>query len=128
LFSRGGNSQSSLAKAGIGLEAAELAERITVPVVTLDSYVAENGLPQPRWVKIDAEGAEICILEGSVQLLASEANILCELHPYAWPDFGKTFVALQNLVAASGRRIRYIDETAAFQGEPRYGCVLLERL
>jgi FkbM family methyltransferase len=128
LYSRGGDSQSSLARSGIGEAAAERAERFTVPLVTLDGYIADRRLAAPRWVKIDTEGAEIRILKGAPQLLAGPSNILCELHPYAWAEFGNSFEELQAAVSGAGRRIRYIDETAEMKAaDVRYGTVLLER-
>jgi FkbM family methyltransferase len=128
LYSQGGNAQSSLARTGIGEHVAAHAETFTVPLVTLDGYVADKRLATPRWVKIDTEGAEIRILKGAPKLLASDANLLCELHPYAWAEFGDSFDELSALVRASGRRIRFLDEDAEMQAsDVRYGTVLLER-
>jgi FkbM family methyltransferase len=129
LYSHGGNSQSSFARTGIGEAVAERAERFTVPLVTLDGYVADRGLRPPRWVKIDTEGAEIRILKGAPKLLAGPANILCELHPYAWEEFGNSFEELQAAASQSGRRIRFIDEDAEMAAaDVRYGTVLVERV
>jgi FkbM family methyltransferase len=128
LYSRGGDSQSSLARSGIGEAAAAQAETFTVPLVTLDGYIADQGLATPRWVKIDTEGAEIRILKGAPRLLAGPSNILCELHPYAWAEFGDTFEKLNALASQSSRRIRYLDEDAETRAaDVRYGSVLLER-
>ena len=84
-------------------------------------------MPEPRWVKIDTEGAEIRILAGAPKLLASAASIVCELHPYAWAEFGDSFAALRQLVDRCGRRIRYLDEAGEISGDVRYGTVMLER-
>ena len=127
LFSRGGNAQSSLARSAVEFSAEQKSEEFRVPLVTLDSYVAEHDLPVPRWVKIDPEGAEIRILKGAQNLLASDAGILCELHPYAWPEFGNTFSELKDLVAAAGRRIRYLDQDSEIGDQAKYGTVLLEK-
>jgi len=127
LFSRGGNSQSSLARSAVGGSSAQKSEEIQVPLVTLDAYLLERKLPVPRCVKIDAEGAEIRILRGARNLLLSSAELICELHPYAWPEFGNTLAELKGLVAAGGRRIRYLDEGAEIGEEAKYGAVLLER-
>jgi hypothetical protein len=78
-------------------------------------------------VKIDAEGAEIRILKGAKRVLASNADVVCELHPYAWPEFGNTFAELKMLVAAAGRHIRYLDRDAEIGDRANYGIVLLER-
>jgi FkbM family methyltransferase len=127
LFCRRGNSQSSLAWSPVEFSAAERCEEIRVPLVTLDSYLSERNLPQPRCVKIDAEGAEIRILKGANQVLANNADIICELHPYAWPEFGNTLSELKDLAVAAGRRIRYLDKTAEIGEQAEYGTVLLER-
>jgi len=128
LFSRGGNSQSSLVRSGVEFSATEHAEPITVRLISLDEYMLRSGLPQPRWVKIDAEGAEIRILAGARRLLASSAGIVCELHPYAWADFGNDFDELKRLAHLSGRRIRYLDQDVSYIGDTAiYGTVVLER-
>lgn len=127
LFSRGGNAQSSLVRSAVEFAPEHQSEKFTVPLVTLDSYIADNRLAVPRWVKIDPEGAEIRILKGASKLLASDAGILCELHPYAWPEFGNSFSELKDIVAASGRRIRYIDEDQEVGDTAIYGTVLLEK-
>lgn len=127
LFSRGGNSQSSLARSGVEFSETDKAEEIRVPLVTLDEYLREKKLPTPRWVKIDAEGAEIRILKGAQGVLFSNADIVCELHPYAWAEFGNTFAELKDLAAMSGRRIRYLDQDTEIGEQVEYGTVILER-
>jgi hypothetical protein len=97
-------------------------------MVTLDSYLSDSGLSTPRWVKIDTEGAEIRVLKGAQQLLAGEAGILCELHPYAWQEFGSSYEELRQLAAASRRRIRYLDQQSEIGDEVKYGVVVLDRL
>jgi FkbM family methyltransferase len=126
LFSRGGNAQSSLVRSGVEFSPEHKSEEIPVPVLTLDSYLISHKLA-PSCVKIDAEGAEVRILKGADKLLASTAKILCELHPYAWPEFGNTFAELKSLVAPSGRRIRYLDHDTEIGQTAQYGTVLLER-
>jgi hypothetical protein len=93
----------------------------------LDDYLSDKNLPQPRWVKIDTEGAEIGILKGAQRLLASESGIIRELHPYAWAKFGNSLDELKNLARASGRRVRYLDQTKEIGDEATYGAVMLER-
>jgi FkbM family methyltransferase len=127
LFSRGGNSQSSLARSAVEFSPVHHSEEIRVSTVTLDSYLSDHHLPTPRCVKIDAEGAEIRILKGARDLLASDAHILCELHPYAWQEFGNTLAEMKQLAAAACRRIRYLDQSAEIGDRAEYGTVLLER-
>jgi FkbM family methyltransferase len=121
-FSAGGNANSSLVRSGLNVAAAEA---FTVPVVTLDDYVGASGL-SPKWIKIDTEGAEIRILKGAKEVLAGEAGILVELHPYAWEEFGDTYEELKRIVSASGRRMRFLDQEGEMD-EVRYGVVSLER-
>jgi FkbM family methyltransferase len=127
LFSRKGNSQSSLVRSAVEFSATHQSEEIRVSTVTLDCYLVKHRLPVPRCVKIDAEGAEIRILKGATQVLASGADIVCELHPYAWPEFGNTFTELKQLAAAAGRQIRYLDQDVEITEQVEYGTVLLER-
>jgi FkbM family methyltransferase len=127
LFSRGGNSQSSLARSAVEFSREHKSEEIRVPLVTLDSYLSERNLPELRCVKIDAEGAEIRILKGAKQVLSSSASIVCELHPYAWREFGNTLAELKDLAAAAGRRIRYLDQDTEIGKQVEYGTVLLEQ-
>lgn len=68
-YNRNGNSQSSLARFGAGLSGTDKSEEIRVPIITLDAYMARHHLPEPRWVKIDTEGAEVRILKGATNLL-----------------------------------------------------------
>jgi hypothetical protein len=111
----------------VEFSAAHTSEEIRVSIVTLDSYLSEYNLPEPRCVKIDAEGAEIRILKGAKKVLASNADFVCELHPYAWPEFGNTFGELKDLAFAAGRRIRYLDQDTQIGDKAEYGTVLLER-
>jgi FkbM family methyltransferase len=127
LFSGRGNSQSSLARSAVELSVAHNTEEIQVPVVTLDFYLLERNLPEVRCVKIDAEGAEIRILKGAKRILLSNADFVCELHPYAWPEFGNTLAELKDLATAAGRRIRYLDQSTEIGDQVKYGVVLLER-
>jgi FkbM family methyltransferase len=127
LYSRGGNSQSSLARSAVEFSPTQHSEEIRVPTVTLDRYLADHGLPAPRCVKVDAEGAEIRILKGAKEILASDADLVCELHPYAWPEFGSSFSELRQLANAAGRRIRYLDQKAEIGDQVKYGAVVLER-
>jgi hypothetical protein len=122
----GGNARSTLAWGEVESTDPHKSEELTVPLVTLDAYLAEHAFV-PRCVKIDAEGAEIRILQGATCLLSSEADIVCELHPFAWPRFGNTLAELKDVLAASGRHMRYLGQAAEMAGEAEYGTVALER-
>jgi FkbM family methyltransferase len=127
LHSRGGNSQSSLARSAVVFSGEQKSEEFRVPTMRLDAYLTQAGLPEPAWVKIDTEGAEIRILKGAPRLLQGPSQIICELHPYAWPEFGDTFAELKALVAGAGRRMRYLGTDCEISGDPTYGTVLIDR-
>jgi FkbM family methyltransferase len=125
-FSLGGNSMSSLARAGLGSAShSDLVSETIVQTMRLDDFVTKRGLRYPDWIKIDTEGAEILILKGAPETLRSVRGILCELHPYVWDEFGSTFDELLALVEESGRTIRYLDPAHDIADGPVYGTVVI---
>ena len=126
LYSRGGNSQSSLVRSAVEFRKEHHAEEIRVRAARLDTYLAQNDIPTPAWVKIDAEGAEIRILQGATSLLQGSARIICELHPYAWKEFNSEFAELKQLVSDSGRRMRYLGSEREVGESAEYGTLLIE--
>jgi FkbM family methyltransferase len=126
LYSKGGNSQSSLARSAVEFNGPESSEAIRVHTIRLDVYLERNRLPAPSWVKIDAEGAEIRILRGAQKLLAGPTRVLLELHPYAWPEFGDTLEDIQKMIAACGRRMVVLGTTEEVGREANYGTILLD--
>jgi len=97
------------------------------PVKTerLDDYLASRNLRCPDWIKLDTEGAEINILRGARETLKSGAKVACELHPYAWSDFGTSFRELLEIVSECGRTIRYLDESLNIKDGAFYGAALI---
>jgi FkbM family methyltransferase len=95
-----------------------------VETIRLDTFTKARA---PDLIKIDVEGFEIRVLEGAERLLAGPTTILCELHPYAWPELGDSYEKLEALLAKHGRRARYLDEAGA-PSWIRYGITLLERV
>jgi hypothetical protein len=96
-----------------------------VQTICLDSYVTLKQLGPPSLIKIDAEGAEINILQGASALLCGPSTFICEMHPYAWVEYGRTFDDLQSLARQAGRTIRYLDEDHEVT-QPHYGIAVLE--
>ena len=89
----------------------------------LDDYLTSRGLRCPNWIKLDTEGAEINILRGARKTLKAGAKVACELHPYAWPQFGTSFQELLDIVSECGRTIRYLDESLSINDGAFYrGC------
>lgn len=124
-FSRN-DAMSSLVRSGLGTnaDAADVEEQV-VETARLDDYLKARGLPSPDWVKIDTEGAEINILRGATEVLKSAATIVCELHPYAWEEFGTSYDELLSLARGCGRGIRYLDETLKIEDGAFHGAVII---
>lgn len=126
LWSRGGDSMSSFARTGLGSNAnAPDVVPLKVRTEPLDGYLARRGLPAPDAVKLDVEGAEIHVLRGASGVLASPAFVLCELHPYAWPELGVEEQALRQLLAAAGRRFDPLHSSVADGAPYAYGSGIL---
>jgi FkbM family methyltransferase len=56
---------------------------LEVPCTTLDNLLKELSISRVDWIKIDVEGAEQMVLEGSKETLAQNKNlkIILEIHP-----------------------------------------------
>ncbi len=125
-FSKGADSMSSLARSGLGENALSPdVSEYSVATMRLDDYLSRNSLGQPQWVKLDTEGAEINILKGATALLESDATIVCELHPYAWAEFGTSFEELMSLLTDAGRTVEYLDPAMRIQDGAFYGSVII---
>lgn len=94
---------------------------IDVRTITLDDYFGDV---LPHVVKIDIEGAELLALRGAQRILASQARIICELHPYAWAEFGGGAEDLRMLLERFGRVTTDLV-TGAELKEYGYGAVWL---
>jgi len=125
-YSRIGDAMNSLEREGLGTNAGSSDVRETVVhTIPLDDYLVSNGMPDPDWLKIDAEGAEINVLRGAGRALHGKTKIVCELHPYAWDSFGASYQELESIVSQAGRRITMLDGTPAETGQPEYGAVVI---
>jgi FkbM family methyltransferase len=58
----------------------EFERKIEVPVFSIDDLVAVKGLPQPDFLKIDVEGAELEVLKGARRQVASLKTVHLETH------------------------------------------------
>jgi FkbM family methyltransferase len=126
LFARHGNAQSSLARTGLGGASTEHdVERYLVSTCSLDEYLSSSSLPSPDFLKLDIEGAEINALRGATRVLRSATIIACELHPYAWNEFGVCFDDLLRVVSESGRNVAYLDGDRRIEDGPSYGAVII---
>jgi FkbM family methyltransferase len=75
-------------------------QSVSARVVTLDGYLLEKDIREVDLIKLDAEGAELKILEGSVNLLSRSRRplILCEINDpviaeCGWEHRGEDLVA-----------------------------------
>jgi len=125
-YSRPGDSMGSLERAGFGTNAGlpDIREH-TVHTIPLDDYLVSNGLSDPDWVKIDAEGAEINVLRGASRAMHGKTRIVCELHPYAWESYGTSFDELVSIVRHAGRHMTWLDDSREFNGQADYGAVVI---
>lgn len=76
----------------------------TVEATTLDRAVADAGLPLPRLIKIDTEGAEQRVLEGACRLLQNRQvpHIIAELHEFGLNQLGCSQASLRALMEGHG--------------------------
>jgi FkbM family methyltransferase len=125
-FSKNADSMSSLVRSGLGGNASspDVVE-LKVKTARLDDYLGSRSFGLPRWIKLDTEGAEINILKGSSEVLKSDATIVCELHPYAWEEFGTSFDELLRLVTDAGKTIEYLDPSVRIENGAVYGAVII---
>jgi FkbM family methyltransferase len=126
-YERGADAMASLERSGFGGDSsADDIRETTVETMCLDDYLGERELPIPNLVKIDTEGAEVKVLRGATTMLAGRTRVVCELHPYAWDEFGSSFGELLEIVRAAGRQIRYLDARRRIEDGPVYGAVVID--
>lgn len=114
-----GNSNSHLIKD----ESDEAADVISVPSRSINSLLSE--LPEPTFVKIDAEGAEIDILQAASDLLQKKSvRFICELHPFIWNKFQVTYDQFEAIIKKFGRKLELLDPNKRVKDLPFYGTVL----
>lgn len=87
------------------------ARRVTVPVRTLDEYVATGIVDRADFVKMDIEGAELSALRGAERLFRTlRPVLLCELHEKRTAPWGYRARAIVDLVAAWGYRWYLVED------------------
>ncbi len=73
-----------------------------VPIVRIDDYAAERGLPDPNWIKIDIEGMELPALRGSEQLLRrAQPVVICEIN-HLYNHFGTRLSEFMDFMSSLG--------------------------
>ena len=76
---------------------------VRVPVVTLDEYCAASGV-RPDWLLVDAEGADLRVLEGAAALLRDTAvEVVVEMHAALWDPRHTTPATFAAFLRGCGR-------------------------
>jgi FkbM family methyltransferase len=93
----------------------------TVKVTTLKELLNKHEIKSVDILIIDVEGAEIDILLGFPWEVIKIGRIFCELHPYAWKDFGYSAEDVRDFVRSHNFRCfdMYLQEYTSFE-ENRY--------
>ena len=90
----------------------EIVSTMEVPVIRLDSYLEKTASSAWRLIKIDAEGFELPILQGSrgifSRVRACRPAIICEIAPRAYPLMGRKVSELASYMAGYGYAARTI--------------------
>jgi FkbM family methyltransferase len=83
---------------------AESVREVTVRKMRLDDYLAQGGIQGTDFIKLDAEGAELSILQGAERLLERTPRpvILCELRESCCKPWGYAARQVHDLLAARG--------------------------
>ena len=84
---------------------AEIVSTLDVPVIRLDSYIANRGIESVKLIKIDAEGFELPILKGLEDFLRKSRcrpEIICEIAPRAYPLMGRSITELGDFMSEYG--------------------------
>jgi FkbM family methyltransferase len=78
-----------------------------VQVVQLDSVLAAEGLPTPRILKIDAEGAELHVLRGARGLLTNDPIpfVICEVNRFGLEEMGSSEAELRAYMVELGYEV-----------------------
>jgi FkbM family methyltransferase len=96
-------------------------ERITVPCVTLDSYLRSQPGLSPHLVKIDVEGAELKVLQGAAATLSAQdaPMIICEFSDLTGDGLGHSTSRLREVLETYGyEAFRYDLAVGALVAEP----------
>jgi hypothetical protein len=89
----------------------------------------EQGLAKIDLLMVDVEGAELPVLQGLPWDDLPLTKIFCELHPYAWPDFGYTGQDFSSFLASKGLRCidMYFAEQSVFDSPNYIGPTVIFR-
>ena len=107
---------------------AHQSQALTVPVVTVDGFVATTG-NVPDLILIDVEGFELAVLEGCRQIITSrrrKTHLVVEMHPSLWPSAHSSGEKMAAFLSEMQLRPRCL--TGQQSPLEEYGLVYLESL
>jgi FkbM family methyltransferase len=93
----------------------------SVPLRRLDDVIQAHDLPQPYFLKIDVQGAEVGVLDGAASVLSATVLVQVELSLRPLYEGGADYLAVLSRLAAE--RFSPIGVESAFT-DPRTGDVL----
>lgn len=110
----GSTAGHSVSERTAGIPTGSVSSSITVPVRSLDSYLAEHGLDRVDVIKIDVEGFDIAVLRGAAKTLASQGPALfVEYAPDSLRNCGFDPTELLDTVFAHYPQVLVINEPKA---------------
>ncbi|MDA7805109.1 FkbM family methyltransferase [Schleiferiaceae bacterium] len=98
----------------IGYDGGKIQSKFSLPTIgfTLDALIAALKLPLPDYLKIDVDGIEHFILEGSTDILRNVKEIHIEIND----DFAKQEKVCRELLTKSGFMLRDKQRSDLFDG------------
>jgi FkbM family methyltransferase len=118
VIARRGRASNYLADAGGWSQAGGVRERLHVPTLTLDTLLQQ--FPQPTFVKIDVEGAEVMVLRGAARLLQ-------DARPTLYVEVGRENAAEVSRILHSFD-YRLYDSTKPLRGQTALGACVADTL
>ncbi len=97
-----------------------------VEVITLEKLLRSNAIDNINVLIIDVEGAELPVLRSFPWKAVKVDKIFCEMHPYAWKDFGYSGTEMSYFLASHGYRCfdMYFKEHTIFDRDVYIGPTL----
>ncbi len=94
-----------------------------VKVTTLEEMLDRYALTSVDLLLIDVEGAELPVIQGFPWKYGRPGKIFCELHPYAWKQFGYSGEDLKQFLEEHQYRCfdMYLHEHTTFGGKSYIG-------
>jgi FkbM family methyltransferase len=102
---------------------------VTAEAVTLEMLIKKHSIAAIDLLIIDVEGAELPVLRGFPWGTTGIGRIFCELHPYAWAEFGYCAQDVRDFLRVHSLRCMdmYLTEYNAFADSGYIGPTVLSR-